>query len=54
MPCRAGQRLDLGRVAPDEDRVGHQPVAVRERHAALVTDRDDRPDEVLVLAPCAR
>jgi hypothetical protein len=42
---RLGQRPQLGLVAPDQQRLGPDP-----RHAALLADREDRPDEVLVAA----
>jgi hypothetical protein len=42
------QRAQLPLVAPDEDRIGHQPRAVRHRDAPLLADRDDRANEVLV------
>ncbi len=35
-------------IAADEDRVRHHAVAVREQHAALLADRHDGADEVLV------
>ena len=44
----ARQRLDLFGIAADEDRVGHHALAIGEHHAALVADRDDRADQVLV------
>src|SRR6185503_16748085 len=44
------QRLDLRRVAPDQDRVGHHARAVLQRHAALLADLEDRADQVLVHA----
>ena len=40
----------LGRVAPDKNRIGHQAVAILERHAALLADLEDRAHEVLVHA----
>ena len=43
-----GQLLDLAGVAADQDRIGHHAVAVRELHAALVADGDDRADQMLV------
>ena len=42
------ERLDLLGVAADQDRVGHHPVAVGERDAALRADGADRADQVLV------
>ena len=42
------QRLDLLRVAPDQDRIGHHPVAVRQRHAAIGADGEDGADQMLV------
>ena len=49
-PCALASRLELFGVAPDKDRVGHHPVAVLERNAALCADRHDRADKVLVHA----
>jgi len=37
-----GDGFDLFRIAADQDRVGHQPRAVGEFDAALLTDCDDR------------
>ena len=45
---RLGQRGELLRVAADQDGVGHDPVAVGERHAALLADGDDGAHQVLV------
>ena len=42
------QRRDLLGIAADQDRVGHHAVAVRQRHAALIADGQDRAHEVLV------
>jgi len=53
-PVGARQRLQLVRVAPDEDRLGVQRVAVAEVEPALGAQRDDRADQVLVGPPCAR
>ena len=39
---------DLVGIAADQDRVGHHPVAIRQRHAALLADRQNRTDQVLV------
>ena len=51
-PARDAVRLrqlrELSFIAADQDRVGHHPVAVLERDAALRADRDDRADQVLV------
>ncbi len=44
----ARQRGDFLRVAADQYRVGHDPVAIRQRHAALLADRDDRTHEMLI------
>ena len=44
------QFLDLGGIASDEDRVGHEAHAVLQRHASLLADLQDRADEVLVHA----
>ncbi len=46
----AGHLLDLGGVAPDQDRVRHQPVTVPELDPALAADRRDRAHQVLVVA----
>ena len=43
-----GQRAELVLVAPDQDRIGHDAVAVAQDHAALGADGDDRAHEVLV------
>jgi len=40
-------------VAADQDRVGHHPVAVLERDAALRADRQNRADQMLVHAHAA-
>ena len=50
---RLGERRELFGVAPDQDRIGHDPVAILQSDAALVADRDDRPDQVLVHAHAA-
>ena len=44
------QFLDLGGIASDEDRVGHEAHAILQRHASLLADLQDRADEVLVHA----
>ena len=44
----AGEGLHLLGIAADQDRIGHHPVAVRQRDAALLADRYDRAHEVLV------
>jgi hypothetical protein len=43
-----GQRLDLRRIAPNENGIRHHAIAVLELHAALIADRDDRADQMLV------
>ena len=43
-----GKGPDLVGVTPDQDRLGHQPVAIGQFDAALLADRQDRPDQVLV------
>ena len=43
-----GQALDLLGVAADQYRVGHHAVAIGEQHAALIADRDDGADQMLV------
>ena len=40
--------LDLVGIAADQDRIGHHAVAIRQHHAALVADRDDGADQMLV------
>ena len=47
-PVGARQRLQLVLVAPDQDRLGVQRVAVAEIEPTLRAQRDDRADEVLV------
>src|SRR4029434_7003147 len=47
---RVRQSLDLARVATDENRVWHDDVTIGERHAAVIADRNDRADQVLVHA----
>ena len=42
------KRRDLLGVAADQDRVRHHAIAVRQRDAALLADRQDRAHEVLV------
>ena len=49
-----GQCLDLRRVAADQDRIGHDPITVGQCHPALIPDRDDGADEVLVGAHASR
>src|SRR4051812_40026150 len=44
------QLFDLRGVAADEDRVGHQALAVFQRHAALLANLEDGSDQVLVHA----
>ena len=47
-PMRLGQRLELLSVAPDQQRIGHHALAIGEPHPALLADRLDRADEMLV------
>ena len=47
---RLRQLLELGLVAADQDRIGHHPVAVPQRDAALRADCHDRADQVLIHA----
>ena len=47
---RLGELLQAVGAAPDQDRIRHHPVAVLERHTALVADGADRADQVLVHA----
>jgi hypothetical protein len=47
-PILLGERAQLSLIAPDEDRIGHQPRAVRHRHSALGSDRDDRAHQMLI------
>ncbi len=49
-----GQLAELVLVAADEDRVGHDRLPGGELHAALLPDREDRADEVLVGAHASR
>jgi hypothetical protein len=46
-PVGGGERPHPLRAAPDQDRLGPDGGPVRQRHAALLTDGEDRPDEVL-------
>src|SRR5215472_6511200 len=46
-PVRLRQLRQLCLVAADEDRVGHHPVAVLERNAALRADGQNRADQML-------
>jgi hypothetical protein len=48
-----GERGDLLGIAPDQDRVGHHAIAVRQRDAALLADRQDRAHEMLVQSHAA-
>ena len=43
-----GELLELGRVAADQDRVGHDDFVVADLDAALLDDGHDRAHEVLV------
>ncbi len=49
-----GERLKFFGAAPDQDRIGDEPRAVGEAHAAFVADRDDRTHEVLVCTHAPR
>src|SRR5262249_2749887 len=49
-PVRLRQLRKLGLIAADQDRVGHHPVAVLERDAALRADGENRADQMLVHA----
>jgi hypothetical protein len=49
----ARQRLHLGRVAPHEQRIGHEARPVPERDAALLANLENRADEMLVHAHAA-
>src|ERR1700730_17058785 len=40
--------LELAGIAPDQDRIRHHAVAIGKLDAALVADRDDRADQMLV------
>jgi hypothetical protein len=42
------QLRELALVAADQDRIGHDGVAVAQRDAALGADRHDRPNQMLV------
>ena len=48
-----GQPFNLVAIAADDDRVDDQPVAIGERDAALVADRQDRAHQMLVVAHAA-
>src|SRR5207247_4698999 len=50
---RVGDCPELGLVPTDEDRDGKQPLTARQRYAALLSDGDDRADEMLVQSPAA-
>jgi hypothetical protein len=52
-PVRLRQLRELRLVAADQDRIGHDGVAVAQRHAALGADRHDRADQMLVHAHAA-
>jgi len=43
-----GERLDLLGAATDQDRIGHDAVAIFQANTALLADRDDRADQMLV------
>jgi hypothetical protein len=43
-----GKTLELVGVAAHKNRIGHHAVAVGKQHTALVADRDDRADQMLV------
>ncbi len=45
-----GERLKLVRVAPNKYWIGHKRIAVGKGNAALVTNRDDRANEMLIHA----
>ena len=49
-----GQRPEFLLAAADQHRVGHDHLGVRELHAALIDDRLDRADQVLVGAHASR
>jgi len=49
----SGERRELVRVAPDQDRIGHHPVTVGKQHAALLPHGNDRPQQMLVGAHAA-
>ena len=49
-----GQRRQLLRIAPGEQRLGHDAVARRQRDAALADDRQDRAQQVLIRSHAAR
>src|SRR5262249_47325898 len=52
-PVRLRQLRQLCLVAADENRIGHHPVAVLERDAALRADGENRADQMLVHAHAA-
>jgi hypothetical protein len=47
---RLGQGGDLVRIAPYEDGIGHQAVAVGERYPSLLANFDDGADQMLIHA----
>ena len=47
---RLGELRELVLVAPHQDRIGHDAVAVRQQHAALGANSSDGADQVLVCA----
>ena len=50
---RLRERLDFGRVAADEDRIRHDPPTPSERDTAVVANRIDRANEMLIRAHAA-
>ena len=50
----AARRLQFGRIAADQDRIGHDDFGLADLQAALLDDRHDRTHEVLVRAHAAR
>ncbi len=53
-PGGVRERLQLGRVAPDEDRIGQDDLLVADLHPALPDDSHDRAHQVLVRAHAPR
>ena len=47
---RFGKRADLFGIAPHQDGIGHQPIAVRQSNATFGADRKNRSDQMLIRA----
>ena len=48
-----GERFDLRRIAADQNRIGHHAIAIGQLHTALIADRNDRANQMLVEAHAA-